>query len=188
MILNYHLICVGIFLSHDFKMIDRIMTEVDFNVALMELNAAVLKKYSQARFYEMQGYLTKDVDGKIDVSKAKAVYGLPEKDTMSTVIASYDAEGKIKVTKYNDIWCEDMVTLPYVPLQASEAIDILKEKFGEVKACPITLRHALYPGEIEPKYFIGTVQGYHTVGVYSAQIDTSFVTESSNFMVMQRGY
>jgi hypothetical protein len=167
-------------------MIDRIMTEVDFNVALMELNAAVLKKYSQARFYEMQGYLTKDVDGKIDVNKAKAVYGLPEKDTMSTVIASYDAEGKIKVTKYNDIWCEDMVTLPYVPLQASEAIDILKEKFGEVKACPITLRHALYPGEIEPKYFIGTSRGYHTVGVYSAQIDTSFVTEHSNFMIVQK--
>jgi hypothetical protein len=168
-------------------MIDRIMTEVDFNVALMELNAAVLKKYSQARFYEMQGYLTKDGDSKIDMSKAKAVYGLPEKDTMSTVIASYDAEGKIKVIKYNDIWCEDMVTLPYVPLQASEAIDILKEKFGEIKACPITLRHALYPGEIEPKYFIGTARGgYHTVGVYSAQIDTTFVTEHSNFMITQK--
>ena len=32
----------------------------------------------------------------------------------------------------------------------------------------------LYPGEIEPKYFIGTVQGYHTVGVYSGQVDLSF--------------
>lgn len=162
------------------------MTAVDFNVALLELNAAVLKKYNLARFYEAQGYLTENVDGSVVKEKFKVVYGLPEKDTMSTVIASYDSEGKPKVIKYNDIWCEDMVTLPYVPLEASEAINILKEKFGEVKACPITLRHALYPGEIEPKYFIGTVQGYHTVGVYSAQIDTSFVTEHANFMIVQK--
>jgi hypothetical protein len=162
------------------------MTEVDFNVALIELNAAVLKKYNLARFYEAQGYLTENVDGRVWKEKFKVVYGLPEKDSMSTVIASYDAEGKPKVIKYNDIWCEDMVTLPYVPLTADQAINILKEKFGEVKACPITLRHALYPGEIEPKYFIGTARGYHTVGVYSAQIDTSFVTEHSNFMIVQK--
>lgn len=162
------------------------MTEVDFNVALIELNAAVLKKYNLARFYEAQGYLTENVDGRVWKEKFKVVYGLPEKDSMSTVIASYDADGKPKVIKYNDIWCEDMVTLPYVPLTADQAINILKEKFGEVKACPITLRHALYPGEIEPKYFIGTVQGYHTVGVYSAQIDTTFVTEHSNFMITQK--
>ena len=159
---------------------------VDFNVALEELNAAVMKRYSLARFYEAQGYLTENVDGTVVKEKFKVVYGLPEKDSMSTVIAYYDSEGKPKVTKYNDIWCEDIVMTPYIGFPASEAINILKEKFGEVSACPITLRHALYPGEIEPKYFIGTVQGYHTVGVYSAQIDTTFVTEHSNFMVMQK--
>lgn len=104
------------------------MTEVDFNVALMELNAAVLKKYNLARFYEAQGYLTESVDGKVVKEKFKVVYGLPEKDTMSTVIASYDAEGKIKVTKYNDIWCEDMVTLPYVYLSKPQKLSTFLRK------------------------------------------------------------
>ena len=157
----------------------RIKFMTDFNVALQALNLAVIKKYPAARFYEMQGYLTDETNGQITEESAKAVYGLPEKDTICTVIATFDKDGKIVIKKYNDIWCEDTVTLPYVPLEASYAIEILKEKFGEIKACPITLRHALYPGEIEPKYFIGTVKGYHTVGVYSAQIDTTFATEST---------
>ena len=79
-----------------------------------------------------------------------------------------------KSKKVNDVWCEDIVTTPYVPTTADQAINILKEKLGEFKACPITLRHMLYPGEIEPKYFIGTFMDCHTVGVYSGQVDLSF--------------
>ena len=156
----------------------------DFNVALIELNAAVLKKYNLARFYEAQGYLTESVDGTIETEKFKTVYGLIEGEKISTVIGSYSKDGKPKVTKINDIWCEDIVMTPYIGLDAAEAINILKEKFGEVKAGPITLRHALYPGEIEPKYFIGTVRNYHTVGVYSGQLDTTFVTENTNVMTV----
>ena len=154
---------------------DRIMT-VDFNVALLEVNAAVMKRYPQARFYEAQGYLTKDVNGQVESDSVKLAYALPEKDSVVTVIGTLDEEGKPKVKKVNDVWCEDIVTTPYVPMTADQALNILKEKFGEFKAGPITLRHMLFPGEIEPKYFIGTFMDCHSVGVYSGQVDLSFTT------------
>ena len=150
------------------------MTVVNFNVALMEVNAAVMKRYPQARFYEMQGYLTNDVNGLIESESVKLAYALPEKDSVATIIGTLDQEGKPKIKKVNDVWCEDFVTTPYVPITANQAISILKEKFGEFSACPITLRHMLYPGEIEPKYFVGTFMDCHTVGVYSGQVDLSF--------------
>ena len=41
------------------------MTKVNFNVAIEEVSAAVLKRYPLARFYKAQGYLTEDVDGDV---------------------------------------------------------------------------------------------------------------------------
>lgn len=156
---------------------------VDFNTALLEINAVVMKRFGQARFYEAQGQLTENVDGTVSKEGFRVIYGLPDN---ATVIGSYDKEGKVVVRKISDIWCEDIVTTPYIPLCCSQAIDILKEKFGEINACPVTLRHALYPGEIEPKYFIGTHLGYHTVGVYSAQVDATYVTKDSCILTAQR--
>ena len=43
----------------------QIMTKVNFNVAIEEVSAAVLKRYPLARFYKAQGYLTEDVDGDV---------------------------------------------------------------------------------------------------------------------------
>ena len=158
------------------------MTVVNFNVALMEINAAVMKRYPQARFYEMQGYLTDDVNGDITSESVKVAYAIPDKDSVATIIGTLDEEGKPKIKKVQDVWCEDFVTTPFVPLTADEALNILKEEFGEfkkVKAGPITLRHMLYPGEIEPKYFIGTFMDCHTVGVYSGKVDLSFAVGDS---------
>jgi len=147
------------------------MTKVNFNVAIEEVSAAVMKRYPLARFYEAQGYLTEDVDGDVKCDSVKLAFGLPDN---ATVIGTLDKDGKPKIKKVQDIWCEDFVTTPYVPLTANQAISILKEKFGEFSACPITLRHMLYPGEIEPKYFVGTFMDCHTVGVYSGKADLSF--------------
>jgi len=147
---------------------------IDFNAALLEINAAVMKRYPEACFFEAQGYLTESVDGQVKGESVKVAYGLPEKK--ETLIGTLDQEGKPKIKRVSDIWCEDIVTTPYVPLTAQEAIEILSSGFcGDViKPCPITLRHMLYPGEIEPKYFIGTFMDCHTVGVYSRQIDLRF--------------
>jgi hypothetical protein len=147
------------------------MTKVNFNVAIEEVSAAVMKRYPLARFYEAQGYLTEEVDGDVKSDSVKLAFGLSDN---STVIGTLDKDGKPKIKKVQDIWCEDFVTTPYVPITANQAISILKEKFGEFSACPITLRHMLYPGEIEPKYFVGTFMDCHTVGVYSGQVDLSF--------------
>jgi hypothetical protein len=165
------------------------MTKVNFNAAIDEIYVAVMKRYPLARFYEAQGYLTEDVNGDVKPDSVKLAFAIPDKDSVATIIGTLDEEGKPKIKKVADVWCEDFVTTPYVPLTADQAINILKEKFGgfkKVKAGPITLRHMLYPGEIEPKYFIGTFMDCHSVGVYSAQVDTTFVTEHSNYMVMQR--
>jgi hypothetical protein len=147
------------------------MTKVNFNAAIDEIYVAVMKRYPLARFYEAQGYLTEDVNGDVNSDSVKLAFGLSDN---STVIGTLDKDGKPKIKKVQDIWCEDFVTTPYVPLTADQAISILKEKFGEFSACPITLRHMLYPGEIEPKYFVGTFMDCHTVGVYSGQVDLSF--------------
>ena len=150
------------------------MTKVNFNAAIDEIYVAVMKRYPLARFYEAQGYLTEDVNGDVKPDSVKLAFAIPDKDSVATIIGTLDQEGKPKIKKVNDVWCEDFVTTPYVPLTADQAISILKEKFGEFSACPITLRHMLYPGEIEPKYFVGTFMDCHTVGVYSGQVDLSF--------------
>lgn len=146
---------------------------IDFNAALLEINAAIMKRYPEACFYEAQGYLTESGDGQVKGESVKVAYSLPEKK--ETLIGTLDQDGNPKIKKVSDIWCEDIVTTPYVPLTAQEALEILKNGFGEdFDSCPITLRHMLYPGEIEPKYFIGTFMDCHTVGVYSRQIDLRF--------------
>jgi len=149
-----------------------------FNEALLRINEAVLKKYSNAAFYEAQGFLVevenengKTVDGTIDTAQFRVVYNLMEQN--KTVIGSFNEVGKVKFEVINEPWLEDIVTTPYVPMTAEDAIDFLVKKYGDnvVGEGPITLRHQLYPGEAEPRYFIGTLADLHTVNVYTGKID-----------------
>ena len=147
-----------------------------FNEALLELNLAVMKEHPEAAFYEAQGYLVPNdsigcnVDGTIDKTQFKAVYRKPVNET---VVATYDENGDIKIQVIKSPWLEDIVTTPYVPLLAEQAIEILVDKYGAdaVTEGPVTLRHQLFPGEAEPRYFIGTLADLHTVNVYTGKID-----------------
>jgi len=150
---------------------------VNFNEALLKVNLEVLKQYPSAQFYEAQGFLLAkegepEVDGTIDATKFKVAYNFIDVDRQKTIIGSFDEKLMVKVDVVDDIWCEDIVTTPYVPMTAADAIEMLNAKLDEkIEAGPITLRHQLYPGESEPRYFIGTLANLHTINVYTGRID-----------------
>lgn len=148
-----------------------------FNEALLKVNLAVLTKYPSAQFYEGQGFLiptdNNDVDGTIDTAKFKVAYNYIDTDRQKTIIGTFNDDLTVNVEVVDDIWCEDVVMTPYVPMGAEDAIDMINEKLDEkLKSGPITLRHQLYPGEVEPRYFIGTIEQVHSIKVYSGEVDS----------------
>lgn len=149
-----------------------------FNEALLLLNVAVMKEFPRAAFYEAQGYLVPNdsvgvnVDGTIDKDNFKAIYCMYGEG--KTIIAKFKkGKNEIKINVIDEPWLEDIVTTPFVGLSAEEAINFLVAACGPdaVGEGPITLRHQLFPGEAEPRYFIGTLANLHTVNVYTAKID-----------------
>lgn len=151
--------------------------EPNFNEALLKINLEVLKQYPAAQFYEAQGMLVKkkgktEVDGAIDAAHFKVAYNFMDVDHQKTIIGTFDENLMVKVEVVDDIWVEDMVTTPYVAMTAEDAINILNESLDEkVGTGPITLRHQLYPGEAEPRYFIGVLGNVHSVNVYTGKVD-----------------
>ena len=150
-----------------------------FNEALLKINLAVLKKYPSAQFYEAQGFLVprndeSEVDGTIDTAQFRAIYNYIDEDRQKTIVGSFNGTLGVKVEVINDIWCEDVVMTPYVPMSVEDAIEMINEELDEeLGAGPITLRHQLYPGEVEPRYFIGTIYNLHSIKVYSGEIDAN---------------
>ena len=149
-----------------------------FNEALLLLNVAVMKEYPDAAFYEAQGYLVPndsigvDVDGTIDKDNFKAVYC--KYGEGSTIIAKFKkGSNEVEINLIHEPWLEDIVTTPFISLSAEQAIEMIAEKCGSdaIGEGPITLRHQLFPGEAEPRYFIGTLANLHTVNVYTGKID-----------------
>ena len=147
-----------------------------FNEALLKLNVAVMKKYPEAAFYEAQGYLVPNdsigcnVDGTIDPQRFKLAYRKP---TNQTVIATFDENEEPKLEVVKSPWLEDIVTTPYPPISIEQAIEVLVKKYGNdaVGEGPATYRHQLFPGEAEPRYFIGNLGKLHTVNVYTLKVD-----------------
>ena len=149
-----------------------------FNEALLKINLAVLTEYPSAQFYEGQGFLVpaddEKVDGTIDTAQFKAVYNYNDDERQKTIVGSFNDDLSVKIEVINDIWCEDVIMTPYVPMNAEDAIRMIDEKLDEqIGSGPITLRHQLYPGENEPRYFIGTLKALHSIKVYSGEVDAN---------------
>ena len=148
-----------------------------FNDALLKINLEVLTKYPSAQFYEAQGQLIEtedeEVDGTIDTDSFQVIYNYLDGDEQKTIVGSFTEEAtSVNIEIIDDIWCEDVIMTPYVPMLAEDAIEMLNEALEEeIKPGPITLRHQLYPGEVEPRYFIGTIRALHSIKVYSGEID-----------------
>jgi len=151
---------------------------IKFNDALLKINEEVLKKYPTAAFYEAQGYLIPTnnvgckVDGTVNEKTFKSVYTL-RGDKPLTIFGTLNEDGTVKIEEIYDIWMEDVIMTPYVPLSAEYAIELLCKKYGNdvVGEGPIVLRHQLFYGEPEPRYFFGTFMDTHTVNVYTERID-----------------
>lgn len=148
-----------------------------FNEALLIINKEVLTEYPIAQFYEGQGFLVPTdefgkVDGTIDTAQFKAVYNFVDEDRQKTIVGSFNDDLTVKIEVIDDIWCEDVIMTPYVPMLAEDAINMINAKLDEeIGVGPITLRHQLYPGEVEPRYFIGTLNQLHSIKVYGGGID-----------------
>lgn len=148
-----------------------------FNEALLKINLAVLTEYPSAQFYEAQGFLVPtngDVDGTIDTAQFKAVYNYVDDERQKTIIGSFDDDLDVDIEIVDDIWCEDVIMTPYIPMDAEYAIKLINAELDEeIEAGPITLRHQLFPGEVEPRYFIGSIKQLHSIKVYSAEVDAN---------------
>lgn len=150
-----------------------------FNEALLKINHEVLSKYPDAQFYEAQGYLVpvdgigRGVDGTIDTAKFKVVYNYLDKGNQKTIFGTLNDDLTVNVKVINDIWLEDIVMTPYIAMSCEDAIDYICNKYGDnvITAGPVTLRHQLYPGEAEPRYFFGSIYDLHTINVYTGKID-----------------
>lgn len=151
-----------------------------FNEALLKINAVVLKDYPLAQFYEAQGFLVPtenvgcNVDGTIDTARFRVAYNYyDENKKQKTLIGTFNEDGTVNVQVVNDVWVEDIIMTPYVSMECADAIEILCKKYGSdvVKSGPVTLRHQLFPGEAEPRYFFGSLGRIHTVNVYTGKID-----------------
>lgn len=150
-----------------------------FNEALLKINLAVLTEYPSAQFYEAQGYLIPtenigcNVDGTIDTAHFKVAYNYFENRRQKTIIGTFNDDLTVNVKVVDDIWVEDIIMTPYVPITCDQAIEILCQKYGNdaVGEGPVTLRHQLFPGESEPRYFFGSINAVHTVNVYTGRID-----------------
>jgi len=150
-----------------------------FNDALLKINHEVLAKYPDAQFYEAQGYLVPtdnigcEVDGTIDTAQFRVAYNYVDKERQKTIIGTLNDDLTVKVEVINDIWCEDIIMTPYVPMEIEDAIEMICAQCGNdaIGAGPVTLRHQLYPGEAEPRYFFGSLHKLHTINVYTGKID-----------------
>lgn len=149
-----------------------------FNEALLKINLEVLTEYPSAQFYEGQGQLVPTdndtVDGTIDTAQFRAVYNYNDEERQKTIIGSFNDDLTVKIEVIDDIWCEDVIMTPYVPMNADDAINMINAKLDEqIEAGPITLRHQLYPGEAEPRYFIGSIKQLHSIKVYTGEVDAN---------------
>lgn len=148
-----------------------------FNDALLKINLAVLTKYPSAQFYEAQGFLVpsngfNEVDGTIETSTFLVAYNYIDRGKQKTIIGTLKNDLTPKVEVVNDIWVEDTITTPYVPMDIEDAIERIEDKIDEkLTAGPVTLRHQLYPGEAEPRYFIGSIYNLHSIKVYTGEVD-----------------
>jgi hypothetical protein len=128
----------------------------DFNELVLSIDKVVSEKYPTYKFYEAEARFNK-VDslaniGLVEPSSMKIAYDCVEKG--STVIATVDSAFVLKLEVVDEPWCEDLYMTPYIPMNLTDAVAILKsEKELHVKSdMPLCLRHQLYYKEPEPRY------------------------------------
>lgn len=143
-----------------------------FNEALQIINAEVMKQHPLLGFYEAQGHLIntdKGIDGTIDVDHFRVIYTDMKGNTYIGTIK----EEKVDIQFIQEPWLEDIIMTPYISMDIEEAIKFVTKALGEhaVKPGPVTLRHQLYPGEGEPRYFFGTFNNCNTVNVYTGKVN-----------------
>jgi hypothetical protein len=156
---------------------DKVEASTDFNVLVRGVNKFAMAKYPTFSFYEAYANLSKDDSlaklGQIDPSTLTVVYGATSDEITGTVMVTLDSLFNVNMEYFDSPWCEDMFMTPFVPLDLTEALNMLSDSLGyKMRAgTPVVLRQQLFYKEPEPRYFIGSIIKCHTVNVYTGVID-----------------
>ena len=148
-----------------------VVTTDDFEEIIKSIIPYVNKNYPEFAFYEAYGIIKQDSAGdfSVDRNTFHAAFGCPT-DIKSLFVTVENDTAKFQV--FNEPWLEDIYMTPFIPLSMNEAVKTIQKKIDIApEGLPIVLRHQLYPGEAEPRWFIGTISDCHTVNVYTMEID-----------------
>ena len=162
--------CSGCNKGQDEKTDDvTLITSANFDENLMKIDSVVRHQYPDYAFYEAESHFVNE-EGDINPQDMFAAYG--KINDMGCLLATVQNDTLV-LTKVDENWLEDMFMTALVPMDSKLAVKLLKEKIDvAVSGAPVILRHQLYPGEAEPRFFIGSIAKLHTVGVYTAELDT----------------
>lgn len=138
--------------------------------------AQAMEKEPRAWLYEIQSIMKATDDGKVhpeDLYQMKVVFGMP---VNRTLVYEIDSDGKITEKIIDKPWGEDRP----IPHRIENGLEAAFERMMQANLPhdeinpEVVLRHALYPGIIEPAYYFGVeVRGkkeYISVGLFSADV------------------
>lgn len=132
----------------------------NFNQILEDCYQETIKKYPDAKLYEIQAEL--DENNEVINSSVLVVSGLPDGGHVQT---KFNKKGAIYMRKLNSPWLEDRPITPYISMRLDDAIELASIE----KARKVTLRHQLHPAHIEPEYIIDAESRYF-IGVWSNKV------------------
>lgn len=130
----------------------------------------VNQKYPTYSFYEAGGTIKmNDSVVGIDRNTFRLALGCMTKNASVVCTIKNDT---LVFQEYDEPWLEDIHMTPYVPVTLAQAIEEIQKHVDLApEGLPAVLRHQLYPGEAEPRWFIGTWSTCHTVNVYTFGFD-----------------
>lgn len=147
-----------------------VITSDDWKDIIAKVWPAVNSQYPDYAFYEAEGKVKKlDEVWGVDRNTFRAAFGNPFK--IASVIA-YIQNDTLKFYQVDEPWCEDIYMTLFVPCDLTMAIETLQKTIDIApEGSPAVLRHQLFPNELEPRWFIGSIAECHTVNVYSLIVD-----------------
>lgn len=145
---------------------------MNFNRFLEKINAEIIAQHPDAILYEIHGRTVKtndeNGDGMAVTPGTEVAFGINGGALVATVV---DNEGNYEVEQFASPWVEDRAITPYLP-SLGLAIKAIGEREGIFFDSPmVTLRHQLFPTNIEPQYIISENGVRVFFGVWSCRTE-----------------
>ena len=148
-----------------------VITSDDWNDLIEKSVIAIQSAYPEYTFYEAAGDVKKIGEDKwgVDHNTFQIVFG--KINGNATVIGDVKNDTLV-LTQIDEPWLEDVHMTPFVPVDLDLAIKTLQKTIDIApEGQPAVLRFQLYPNEIEPRFFVGSVASCMTVNCYSMKVN-----------------